>query len=103
MSKIDEDAGVKSTKNIVNSDESCNNIDYSKEVDDWGLLISKHPLRMKIWSILKIYGISGKLAYETRIYQQDHKLHLVGMKPGTYLLSSEVENAQKAVGRLIIF
>jgi len=55
MSKIN-DAGVKSTKNIVNSDESCNNIDYSKEVDDWGLLISKHPLRMKIWSILKIYG-----------------------------------------------
>jgi hypothetical protein len=55
MSKIKE-VGNNSNKISINSDEDSSKIDYSKEVNDWGLLVTKHPLRMKIWTLLNIFG-----------------------------------------------
>ena len=52
-------------------------------------------------SILKMYDTSGKLVYETSIYQKNYKLNLVDLQSGTYFVSLESENAQKGVRKLI--
>ncbi|MHA1728043.1 MAG: hypothetical protein ACTSWY_04865 [Promethearchaeota archaeon] len=56
MSSIDNDKNSDKSSEDEKDRKSSEKIDFSKEINNWGLLITKHPLRFKIWTILQLYG-----------------------------------------------